>query len=117
MRLLPVLTAALALPLAAAPRVIAVNVDGIIHPVTVEIIGRALDLAARENAAAVLLRLNTPGGMVESTREITSKIIGELEAGRVPWVQPWGTAAAKALHELGHYAEVRIMPHGATNAR
>ncbi len=27
---------------------------------------------------------------------ITNKIIGELEAGRVPWVQPWGTAAAKA---------------------
>ncbi|WOH57764.1 ArdC family protein [Bradyrhizobium sp. BWC-3-1] len=28
--------------------------------------------------------------------EITNKIITELEAGRVPWVQPWGTAAAKA---------------------
>lgn len=28
--------------------------------------------------------------------EITSKITGELEAGCVPWVQPWGTAAAKA---------------------
>jgi antirestriction protein ArdC len=27
--------------------------------------------------------------------EITHKIIAELEAGRVPWVQPWGTAAAK----------------------
>jgi antirestriction protein ArdC len=29
-------------------------------------------------------------------QEITEKIIAELEAGRVPWVQPWGTAAAKA---------------------
>ena len=28
--------------------------------------------------------------------EITDKIIAELEAGRVPWVQPWGTSAAKA---------------------
>jgi antirestriction protein ArdC len=28
--------------------------------------------------------------------EITGKIIRELEAGRVPWVQPWGTASAKA---------------------
>jgi antirestriction protein ArdC len=28
--------------------------------------------------------------------EITDKILAELEAGRVPWVQPWGTAAAKA---------------------
>jgi antirestriction protein ArdC len=29
-------------------------------------------------------------------RDITDKIIAELEAGRVPWVQPWGTAAARA---------------------
>ena len=28
--------------------------------------------------------------------EITGKIIVELDAGRVPWVQPWGSAAAKA---------------------
>jgi antirestriction protein ArdC len=28
--------------------------------------------------------------------DITNKIIAELEAGRVPWVQPWGTAAANA---------------------
>ena len=28
--------------------------------------------------------------------DITNKIIAELEAGRVPWVQPWGTTAAKA---------------------
>src|SRR6202140_2124848 len=29
-------------------------------------------------------------------QEITDKIIAELEAGRVPWVQPWGNSAAKA---------------------
>lgn len=29
-------------------------------------------------------------------QEITDKIIGQLEAGNVPWVQPWGTTAAKA---------------------
>ena len=29
-------------------------------------------------------------------QEITDKIIAELEAGRAPWVQPWGTAEAKA---------------------
>lgn len=28
--------------------------------------------------------------------DITNKIIAELEAGRIPWVQPWGSAAAKA---------------------
>jgi hypothetical protein len=29
-------------------------------------------------------------------QEITDKIVAELGSGRVPWVQPWGTAAAKA---------------------
>ena len=29
-------------------------------------------------------------------QEITDKIIAELEAGRLPWVQPWGTPAVKA---------------------
>src|SRR3954452_15546057 len=28
--------------------------------------------------------------------EVTDKIIAELEAGRIPWVQPWGAAAIKA---------------------
>jgi antirestriction protein ArdC len=32
--------------------------------------------------------------------DITDKIIGELEAGRFPWVQPWGTTAAKATLSL-----------------
>ena len=40
--------------------------------------------------------------------EITDKIIAELEAGRIPWVQPWGTAAIKA--PLG-------MPRNATTQR
>jgi antirestriction factor ArdC-like protein len=30
-------------------------------------------------------------------QEITDKIIAELEAGRVPWVQPWGTAAGQSV--------------------
>jgi antirestriction protein ArdC len=40
--------------------------------------------------------------------EITDKIIAELEAGHVPWVQPWGTAAAKAA---------LAMPKNAATAR
>ena len=32
--------------------------------------------------------------------EITTRIIAELEVGRVPWVQPWGTAAAQAALAL-----------------
>jgi antirestriction protein ArdC len=35
-------------------------------------------------------------GRASLYNQITDKIIAELEAGRIPWVQPWGTAAAKA---------------------
>jgi antirestriction protein ArdC len=41
-------------------------------------------------------RDRTGQGRASLYDEITDKIIAELEAGRVPWVQPWGTAAAKA---------------------
>ena len=40
-------------------------------------------------------RQRQTGPSLYSTTSPT-KIVGELEAGRVPWVQPWGTAAAKA---------------------
>lgn len=36
------------------------------------------------------------GGRSDLYSEITDKIIAELKAGRLPWVQPWGTTAAKA---------------------
>ncbi|MCK1421616.1 MULTISPECIES: zincin-like metallopeptidase domain-containing protein [unclassified Bradyrhizobium] len=48
--------------------------------------------------------------------EITNKIIAELEAGGVPWVQPWGSAAAKAQLALPksaatgrHYSGINIL--------
>lgn len=48
--------------------------------------------------------------------DITGKIIAELEAGRVPWVQPWGTAAAKAPLGLPrnastgrHYSGINVL--------
>ncbi|MDH0909639.1 zincin-like metallopeptidase domain-containing protein [Rhizobium pusense] len=48
--------------------------------------------------------------------EITDKIIAELEGGRVPWVQPWGTAAAKAPLAMPrnaatgrHYSGINIL--------
>src|SRR5258707_13237188 len=95
MRVLLVSLAVLATSVSAAPKVIAVNVGGVVHPITVEIIGHAIDQASRENAAAGLLRLNTPGGLLDATREITSKIV----ASRVPviaYVTPSGRRAAAA---------------------
>ncbi len=41
-------------------------------------------------------RAHTGSNRASLYDEITTRIIAEMEAGRVPWVQPWGTAAAKA---------------------
>ena len=41
-------------------------------------------------------RVRTGSDRTSLYQEITDKIIAELEAGRVPWVQPWGTTSAKA---------------------
>jgi membrane-bound serine protease (ClpP class) len=91
--------------------VIAVNVDSIIHPVTVEIISHAIDQASHENAAAVLLRLNTPGGLIDASREITAKIV----ASRVPviaYVTPSGGRAASAGFFLLEASDVAAMAPG-----
>jgi membrane-bound serine protease (ClpP class) len=96
---------------AQAQRVIAVNVDSIIHPVTVEIISHAIDQASRENASAVLLRLNTPGGMIDASREIAAKIV----ASRVPviaYVTPSGGRAASAGFFLLEASDVAAMAPG-----
>jgi membrane-bound serine protease (ClpP class) len=95
----------------AAPRVIAVDVDSIIHPVTAEIIGNAIEQATRENAAAVLLRLNTPGGLLEATRDISSRIV----ASRVPviaYVTPSGGRAASAGFFILESTDIAAMAPG-----
>jgi membrane-bound serine protease (ClpP class) len=93
------------------PKVIAVNIDNVIHPVTAEIISHAIDQASRENAAAVLLRLNTPGGLLDATREIDSKIV----ASRVPviaYVTPSGGRAASAGFFILEAADIAAMAPG-----
>ncbi len=102
---------ALAISALAAPRVVAVNVDGIIHPITSEIIGNAIDQAARENAAAVLIRLNTPGGLMDATREITSKIVAS-RAPVIAYVTPSGARAASAGFFILVSADVAAMSPG-----
>ncbi|MGA7409887.1 MAG: nodulation protein NfeD [Bryobacteraceae bacterium] len=107
--MLTLLLAAFVAP--AEPKVIAVDVDSVVHPITLEIIGHAIDEAGRENAAAVLLRLNTPGGLLDATREINSRII----ASRVPviaYVTPSGGRAASAGFFLLEAADVAAMAPG-----
>src|SRR5580658_6011457 len=95
----------------AASKVIAVDVDGIIHPITVEILSHVFDQAASENATAVLLRLNTPGGLLDASREITSKMV----TSRVPviaYVTPSGGRAASAGFFLLEAADIAAMSPG-----
>lgn len=96
---------------AQAQKIIAVNVNGVIHPVTAEIVGHAIGQASKENAAAVLLRLNTPGGLIDSSREIAT----EIETSRVPviaYVTPSGGRAASAGFFLLEASDVAAMAPG-----
>ncbi len=81
--------------LCGAPRAVAVAIDGVVHPITVEIVGHALQQARRENADFVLIRLNTPGGLMDAMRQTVEAIV----ASPVPvitFVTPSGGRAASA---------------------
>jgi membrane-bound serine protease (ClpP class) len=91
--------------------VLKVVVDDAIQPVTAEYIGRALELAAANHDQAVLIELNTPGGLVESTREIIETIV----ASPVPvivYVTPSGSRAASAGFFILESADVAAMAPG-----
>jgi membrane-bound serine protease (ClpP class) len=80
--------------------------DGIVNPVMARYVDRALDEAERSNARAVVLRLDTPGGLDGSMRDIIQRI----EASGVPvivYVAPAGSRAASAgtfITMVGHVA-------------
>ena len=80
---------------AATPRVLAVDVDGMIHPVTVEILSRAIQQAKQDDAALLLVRLNTPGGLMDAMRESIEKIVA-APMPVVTFVAPSGARAASA---------------------
>jgi len=103
-----------ALAQATAPRVVAVSIDGEISPITVEIVGNAIEQAQRENAAMLLVRINTPGGLLDATREIIQK----LDASTVPvvtYVEPSGARAASAGFFVLEAGDIAAMAPG-TNA-
>jgi membrane-bound serine protease (ClpP class) len=98
----------------AAPRVVAVSIEGEIHPVTAEIVGHAIEQAQSENAALLLVRINTPGGLLDATREIVQK----LDASPIPvvtYVEPSGARAASAGFFVLEAGDIAAMAPG-TNA-
>lgn len=97
--------------LAAAPKVLRISIDGAIHPITTEIVADALNQAQKQGASLVLMRLSTPGGLLDATREIVEK----MDASPVPivtYVEPSGARAASAGFFLLEAGDVAAMAPG-----
>ena len=94
-----------------APLVITAEIDGIIHPVAAQYIRRVLAHADASRAALVVLTLRTPGGLVDSTRDINNAIIAAKTPVAV-WVGPSGNRAASAGFLIAMAADVTSMAPG-----
>lgn len=91
--------------------VIAVSMDNVIHPITAEIVGNALEQAQQQGAELVLIRLNTPGGLLDATREIVEKMVAS-PTPVVAYVTPSGGRAASAGFFILQAADVAAMAPG-----
>lgn len=88
-----------------------VVVDDMIHPISDEVVGRALDEAAAKKASVVILELRTPGGLETSMRGIVEKII-RSKVPVIVWVGPSGARAASAGFFILEAADVAAMAPG-----
>jgi membrane-bound serine protease (ClpP class) len=88
----PASQAASAAPEGGGAVVYVATLDGIIHPISAEFIDDAIDTADTHQAAALVFVLETPGGLLESTRTIISR----LTSCRTPVVVYVGPGAARA---------------------
>ena len=92
-----------------APRhVIVTEIDGIIQPITAEYFTDAIDTADTSGAELVVLVLRTPGGLLDSTRTMVSRMITS-RAPVVVFVGPSGARAASAGFILLMAADVAAM--------
>jgi membrane-bound serine protease (ClpP class) len=83
-------------PLRAArprPRVVEIKLDMMIHQVSAEYAERGIRYANEQNADAILLELNTPGGLVTATQELVQAIYAS-HTPVITYVAPSGASAA-----------------------
>jgi membrane-bound serine protease (ClpP class) len=98
----------------AAAQVLKIVVDDTIQPITEEYISRAIGEAHTRNASALLIEMNTPGGLVSSTRAIIEKITTS-PVPVIVYVAPTGSRAGSAGIFILESADVAAMAPG-TNA-
>jgi membrane-bound serine protease (ClpP class) len=93
-----------------------IKIDGAIGPATASYIARALDTAAAQNDECLIIQLDTPGGLLESTKQI----VQSFYAAKVPvvvYVTPSGASAGSAGVFITMAADVAVMaPHTSIGA-
>jgi membrane-bound serine protease (ClpP class) len=96
---------------AADPEVLLATLTGVINPITDSYISHAVDRAVNDHATALVIAMDTPGGLDTSMRDIIQKII----AARVPvvvFVSPSGARAASAGMYITESADISAMAPG-----
>src|SRR5256885_9961231 len=82
-----------------------------VHPITTEIVAGAMAKARAENASLLLIRLNTPGGLMDAMRATIEKMIAS-PVPVVTYVAPSGGRAASAGFFLLEAGDVAAMAPG-----
>ncbi len=109
--LLPKLFFLLACASSADAGILRIDLDDVIHPITAEYAIQGITEAEEAGDTAVILRLSTPGGLDQSTRQIIEKIL----SSKVPvivFVGPSGIRAASAGFFILLAADVAVMAPG-----
>ena len=98
---------------AATPSIQVLKVDGTIVPIVADYIDRGISQAEDENAAVVIIELNTPGGLLGSTERIVQRIMN-ADVPVVVYVAPKGAWAASAGTFITLSAHIAAMTPGTT---
>ena len=94
-----------------APRVHVITINGVISPISAEFILKSIQDAEQRNAQCLIIQLDTPGGLMESMRDIVKGELG-AEVPVVVYVAPSGARAASAGVFITLAAHVAAMAPG-----